>query len=263
MTAAYGGSPVFDDPLRPSPFLPSPIEPINSPTVNPPSFGQIDPFTGGFFESAEIAVLRLRADVAEHKLAELRDRRCRACRAPLKPEDYRVADGCTCNSGRGVNHGLVAVQTCTCVTCDPEQTGSTRYPPLPEWAENDRLRTENARLEAVIASTERPTQGLYPPLYSSRQRFEAIERRVDAIDRRIEKEMEQEVMSADDDKNRICALEVEIVPLRLFAKTAADILKRWKAGDGERGAVGAMTVLLTTYSALFGVIPSLDEKTKS
>ena len=32
-----------------------------------------------------------------------------------------------CNSGRGVNHGLVPLKTCTCVECDPAQTGSTRY----------------------------------------------------------------------------------------------------------------------------------------
>lgn len=54
---------------------------------------------------------------------------CRACGKPLLPENVSVADGCPCNSARGVNHGLVAKTTCTCVECDPEQTGSTR--PLP------------------------------------------------------------------------------------------------------------------------------------
>ena len=52
---------------------------------------------------------------------------CRNCRKSLDPKNYRIADGCPCNSPRGVNHGLVAKETCVCVECDPEQTGSTRY----------------------------------------------------------------------------------------------------------------------------------------
>lgn len=51
---------------------------------------------------------------------------CRACGAALLPEQRRICDGCPCNSPRGINHGLVAKNTCTCVVCDPEQTGSTR-----------------------------------------------------------------------------------------------------------------------------------------
>ena len=60
---------------------------------------------------------------------------CTACGKPLRPENYRIADGCPCNSGRGVNHGLVARRTCTCTICDPDQTGSTRYPVTesPDW----------------------------------------------------------------------------------------------------------------------------------
>ncbi len=53
---------------------------------------------------------------------------CRACGEPLWPKNERIADGCPCNSPRGVNHGLVPKATCTCVECDPAQTGSTRYP---------------------------------------------------------------------------------------------------------------------------------------
>lgn len=53
---------------------------------------------------------------------------CRACGGMILPENRRVADGCPCNSPRGVNHGLVPKNTCTCVVCDPDQTGSTRYP---------------------------------------------------------------------------------------------------------------------------------------
>jgi len=51
---------------------------------------------------------------------------CRSCRAALLPENRRIADGCPCNAPRGVNHGLVAKLTCTCVECDPAETGSTR-----------------------------------------------------------------------------------------------------------------------------------------
>jgi hypothetical protein len=43
----------------------------------------------------------------------------------------RVADGCPCNSGRGVNHGLVPADVCTCLVCDPAQTGSSRAAELP------------------------------------------------------------------------------------------------------------------------------------
>lgn len=51
---------------------------------------------------------------------------CRGCGFMLLPENRRIADGCPCNSPRGVNHGLVAKNTCTCMICDPDQTGSTR-----------------------------------------------------------------------------------------------------------------------------------------
>jgi hypothetical protein len=53
---------------------------------------------------------------------------CRACLAPLRPENYRITDGCPCNPGRGSNHGLVPKDTCTCVGCDPAETGRARYP---------------------------------------------------------------------------------------------------------------------------------------
>jgi len=51
---------------------------------------------------------------------------CCGCGKALVLENFRVADGCPCNSPRGVNHGLVPPRTCTCPACDP-QTGSTRY----------------------------------------------------------------------------------------------------------------------------------------
>lgn len=51
---------------------------------------------------------------------------CRGCGGMILPENRRIADGCPCNSPRGVNHGLVPKNTCTCPECDPAGTGSTR-----------------------------------------------------------------------------------------------------------------------------------------
>lgn len=55
---------------------------------------------------------------------------CKGCGGEILPENRRIADGCPCNSARGVNHGRVPKNTCTCALCDPAQTGSTRYPPV-------------------------------------------------------------------------------------------------------------------------------------
>jgi len=60
-------------------------------------------------------------------------RDCRACGQALNPENCSTADGCPCNSPRGVNHGLVPTHVCTCEICDPDQTGSVRQAePKPE-----------------------------------------------------------------------------------------------------------------------------------
>lgn len=60
--------------------------------------------------------------------------KCRGCGKDLLPENENLcADGCPCNSPRGINHGLVPKHVCTCTECDPEQTGSIRKPPLPRW----------------------------------------------------------------------------------------------------------------------------------
>jgi hypothetical protein len=53
---------------------------------------------------------------------------CRYCGRALLPENRWIADCCSCNAPRGINHGLVPKNTCTCDVCDPAQTGSTRYP---------------------------------------------------------------------------------------------------------------------------------------
>lgn len=54
---------------------------------------------------------------------------CRACNKPLLPENTWMCDGCSCNSPRGINHGLVPANVCTCKECDPAETGSVRKPP--------------------------------------------------------------------------------------------------------------------------------------
>jgi hypothetical protein len=55
--------------------------------------------------------------------------KCNGCDAPLDlKKNLRIADGCPCNSPRGINHGRVPTLTCCCLTCDPAETGSTRYP---------------------------------------------------------------------------------------------------------------------------------------
>jgi len=56
-----------------------------------------------------------------------------------------IADGCRCNSPRGINHGLVPVDVCTCVECDPEQTGASR-------AGVTKMRSRIAALEAEVAA---------------------------------------------------------------------------------------------------------------
>lgn len=69
------------------------------------------------------ATSRFRAEIAA---LNNWDSRCRGCGKPLVPENSRIADGCPCNTPRGINHGLVDTSTCTCEGCDPEQTGSVR-----------------------------------------------------------------------------------------------------------------------------------------
>lgn len=52
---------------------------------------------------------------------------CRGCGAALDEAHRCVADGCPCNAPRGVNHGLVPKNTCTCIECDPTHSGATRF----------------------------------------------------------------------------------------------------------------------------------------
>jgi hypothetical protein len=42
---------------------------------------------------------------------------CRGCGKPLLPENYAICDGCECNYGAGLNHGLVPKDVCTCPEC--------------------------------------------------------------------------------------------------------------------------------------------------
>ena len=54
---------------------------------------------------------------------------CRGCEKPLLSENRSIADGCPCNSERGINHGLVPPEVCTCKICDPAQQGCSRAKP--------------------------------------------------------------------------------------------------------------------------------------
>lgn len=56
---------------------------------------------------------------------------CRACGKPIM-SNSGIADGCPCNSSRGINHGLVPTSVCTCKECDPAETGSVRPPTQPD-----------------------------------------------------------------------------------------------------------------------------------
>jgi len=80
---------------------------------------------------------------------------CRGCGKPLLPENLWMADGCPCNSRRGINHGLVAKNICTCIECDPEQTGATRHPyrkePAPQpWPSSILAARELLAAEAAL-----------------------------------------------------------------------------------------------------------------
>lgn len=70
-----------------------------------------------------------RAERAESELEKARyaTSTCRHCGSKLPETNYWIADGCPCNCRRGINHGIVPKLVCTCVECDPAQTGSSRY----------------------------------------------------------------------------------------------------------------------------------------
>lgn len=70
---------------------------------------------------------------------------CRGCYRPLDPALTNVADGCPCNSPRGINHGLVPTHVCTCTECDPAQTGSVRTPTGRAAPNADAGRTDAAK----------------------------------------------------------------------------------------------------------------------
>lgn len=51
---------------------------------------------------------------------------CRGCGTPLSGINVGVADMCPCNNPRGINHGIVPHDVCTCPVCDPGESGSSR-----------------------------------------------------------------------------------------------------------------------------------------
>lgn len=83
-------------------------------------------------------------DAARREASEMAQ--CRSCGKTLVPLSG-IADGCPCNSPRGVNHGLVSEFVCTCIECDPAQIGSARQVPYLV----DALRARVDRLRGVVA----------------------------------------------------------------------------------------------------------------
>lgn len=88
---------------------------------------------------------------------------CRGCGQLLLLENFtNTADGCPCNSRRGVNHGIVPKDTCTCAECDPEQTGSVRKP-----AERQTTAQMAAAKIIGMVSAE-PQHPKYPGVFSAK-----------------------------------------------------------------------------------------------
>ena len=79
---------------------------------------------------------------------------CRGCGKKLEDSNRTLADGCPCNTPRGVNHGLVDPLVCTCGVCDPKETGASRW--RPEQKARD-LNVEQQSRDAIA-------RGEYTPL---------------------------------------------------------------------------------------------------
>lgn len=107
--------------------------------------------------TATVAALDAKLELATMAMEE--HRHCRHCGTSLSLANLVVADGCPCNSGRGINHGLVPRDVCTCAECDPAKTGGSRrrgtclaHLPSDEGGWND-----------ATASNYRRTYGTLPP----------------------------------------------------------------------------------------------------
>ncbi len=68
---------------------------------------------------------RIPAEQAAREAVEERST-CAECGRPLLLRNVGVADGCPCNAPRGINHGRVPRDVCTCEECDPKRSGSSR-----------------------------------------------------------------------------------------------------------------------------------------
>lgn len=62
---------------------------------------------------------------------------CRGCNQPLKAENAWISDGCPCNNPRGINHGLVPKECCTCDECSPQHAASSDVEQTYEQARAD------------------------------------------------------------------------------------------------------------------------------
>lgn len=98
---------------------------------------------------------------------------CRGCNRPIS--DDRLADGCPCNSPRGVNHGVVPAYVCTCPECDPAETGSVRERP----ADVQALHTREREVWPTVGSSFRPADDWdahYDPACSGPTKFALVKR---------------------------------------------------------------------------------------
>lgn len=66
---------------------------------------------------------------AAYTMSMTTEKFCNECKQPLLPRNFTIADGCPCNSFRGINHGIVEKDICTCDKCDPKKTGASRKRP--------------------------------------------------------------------------------------------------------------------------------------
>jgi hypothetical protein len=83
-----------------------------------------------YADACEAEYPELAADIRTRaKRATDRSEICRGCGLVLHDTNRTMADGCHCNSRRGINHGRVDKLVCTCAECDPAQTGSSRWRP--------------------------------------------------------------------------------------------------------------------------------------
>ncbi len=148
---------------------------------------------------------------------------CQGCGRELDQWLQWIADGCDCNSPRGINHGLVPVDVCTCVGCDPEQTGASR-------ANITSMRRRIDELEAQPEALPPVAEQLLIDLAEMRARSEAMSNAFaaaslsPAVDQLPIDLAEMDIV-LDVLKRRIDELEAENAKLRAALEADADALR--------------------------------------